>query len=161
MKKLATIFFLIFSNINSFSYAEEPISIIPDQDGNMQINPQNIFEQNEAFLQELPTQDYQATFIKMFVVLIALIALIAITIWMIKKLMHNRQEVANRSNQIQILEKRILSPKSILYLVEVEGQKILISESQFEVRPLHSIAEDADDLSDLDPDFLLAESSKL
>jgi hypothetical protein len=35
---------------------------------------------------------------------------------------------------IKVLEKRILSPKSILYLVEYEGKKVLVSESHLNMK---------------------------
>ena len=45
-------------------------------------------------------------------------------------------QVANNTKAIKILEKRVLSPKSILYLVKVENKKVLISESHMEVRAI-------------------------
>ena len=48
---------------------------------------------------------------------------------------------------IQVLEKRMLSPKSILYLIEVEGQKVLVAESQHEIRRLESWPQRAELLS--------------
>jgi flagellar biogenesis protein FliO len=42
---------------------------------------------------------------------------------------------------INILEKRALSPKSILYIVEIGNKKILIAESQVEVRALTTYEE--------------------
>ena len=49
---------------------------------------------------------------------------------------------------INILEKRALSPKSILYIVEIGSKKVLISESQVEVRTLTTIAESSDEVGD-------------
>jgi flagellar biogenesis protein FliO len=47
----------------------------------------------------------------------------------------------NSGRSIKILERRPLSAKSILYIIEVEGKKILVSESQFEVRTLSPVDE--------------------
>jgi len=40
---------------------------------------------------------------------------------------------------IKILEKRALSPKSMLYLIEVGGKPFVISESQLEVRLVQTL----------------------
>ena len=166
MKNFYVFFFFMFSILSAPLYSQgEEMTFIPDEKGNLQMQGQDLFAQNEEFFRELPTQDYQGAFIKMFVVLGLLLTLISVTIWLIKRLMKNRAEVANNHKIIQVIEKRILSPKSILYLIEVDNQKILISESQLEVRPLQNLSESKggleEELSDLDPDFLLAESSKL
>lgn len=162
MRKWLSILFLICYAFQGQLFAEEEaITLIPDGKGNLEIQGNPYPLDNEEFYRELPATDYQSALIKMFVVLILLIGMIGLTIWLIKRFMRTRSEVQNRSNQIQIIEKRVLSPKSMLYLIEVENQKILISESHLEVRPIEKIADDQDELSDLDPDFLLAESSKL
>ncbi len=44
------------------------------------------------------------------------------------------------SQSIQILEKRMISPKTMLYLIEAEGKQILIAESQLEVKRLESFS---------------------
>jgi flagellar biogenesis protein FliO len=88
---------------------------------------------------------YEYTFVKMIVSLTALLILIFLTVWALKKLSHGRLRFMNQSLGIKILEKRSLSPKSILYLVEIGGQKVLISESQLEVRKLVDIEEPEDE----------------
>ncbi len=42
----------------------------------------------------------------------------------------------NMIKNIKILEKRPLSAKSMLYLIEIDGKKAIISESTLEVRKL-------------------------
>lgn len=84
---------------------------------------------------------YEATFVKMILSLGALLVLIFLTVWALKRLSSGRLRFMNQGMGIKILEKRPLSPKSVLYLVEIGGQKVLISESQLEVRKITDVSE--------------------
>ncbi len=82
------------------------------------------------------TTSYESAFIRMIVTLVGLIALVFLTVWLLKRLGSGRLGKFASSRSIKILEKRALSPKSVLYLVEVGDKQVLVSESQFEVRSL-------------------------
>ena len=84
-----------------------------------------------------PVQDYGASFFKMILMLFALFVVVVLTVWIIKKWGHGRLGRFKDKQGIHILEKRILSPKTALYTVEVEGARLLVVESQLEVRALH------------------------
>lgn len=85
------------------------------------------------------TETYETAFIKTGVALVGLLVLIIITVLMFKKISHGRLRSFNYMKSIKILEKRPLSPKSMLYLIEVGGKQILIAESQLEVRTLTNL----------------------
>lgn len=85
------------------------------------------------------TESYESAFIKTIVVLIGLLALVVLTVWMFKKISHGRLRTFNYLKSIKIIEKRPLSPKSMLYLIEVNGKQVLIAESQLEVKPVMTI----------------------
>lgn len=82
-------------------------------------------------------QDYGAAFFKMILMLVALLVLVVLTVWIIKRWGFGKIGRLKDKQSIQILEKRILSPKTALYTVEIEGSRLLIVESQLEVRALH------------------------
>lgn len=84
-----------------------------------------------------PAQDYGAAFFKMIVMLVALLLLVVLTVWIIKRWGFGKMGRLRDKQSIQILERRVLSPKSSLYTVEIEGSRLLIVESQLEVRALH------------------------
>lgn len=84
----------------------------------------------------IPSEKYEASVLKVFLSLLGLILLIALSFWLFRRLLNRGMRSANNSRAISILEKRTLSPKSILYLVEVEGKKILLAESHLEIRRL-------------------------
>ncbi len=90
-------------------------------------------------LEEEVTTDYKPmefkwAFLKMLFWLVVLVGFFFITIYMFKRLSRSRLDSINQHNIIKILEKRALSPKTVLYLVEYENKKILIGESQHELK---------------------------
>lgn len=85
------------------------------------------------------TSTFKKAFYKTLSILFAGIILVFLGIWLFKKLTGSKMYSGNNLRTIKILEKRPISPKSILYLIEVGGQKILISESQFEVRTISEL----------------------
>ena len=87
---------------------------------------------------EVPHPDYGMAMTKMFLSLTFLIVLGFVTFWFLKRIFQERRERGRGTEVIRILEKRMISPKSMLYLVEVEGKKVLLAESQLEVRRLQT-----------------------
>jgi flagellar protein FliO/FliZ len=83
---------------------------------------------------ELPPGDYGVSFVKMFLTLIALIILFSSTVWFLRRIIRQRLEKGSGEQLIQILEKKMISPKTLLYVIEMDGQRILLAESQVEVR---------------------------
>ena len=65
------------------------------------------------------------------------LAFVVLTMWIIKRWGHGRVGRFSDKQSIHIIEKKAISQKSVLYLIEVEGARILVAESQLEVRPIH------------------------
>ena len=99
----------------------------------------------EPVPQELPssthlTNEYEGSFLRMIASLIGLVVLIAGTFWVLKRLGRGGKfGKGGADRSIKIIERRPISPKSILYLIEVGKKQVLISESQLEVRALTSL----------------------
>lgn len=85
------------------------------------------------------TESVETAFIKTIVVLVGLLVLVILTVWMFKKISHGRLRSFNYMKSIKILEKRPLSPKSMLYLVEVGGKQVLLAESQLQVKTVATL----------------------
>jgi flagellar protein FliO/FliZ len=90
-------------------------------------------------ISNLPPGDFGAALAKTLFFLFLIIALLGVSLWFLRRLIQQRMQKSDASRSIQILEKRVLSPKTMLYLVEVEGKKVLIAESQLEVRRLENL----------------------
>lgn len=82
----------------------------------------------------------------MLLTLVGLIALVFMTVWLLRKLTQGKIGAFGKKH-INVVERRPLSPKSILYIVEVGGKQILVAESQLEIKTLASL----DGLSDETP----------
>lgn len=107
------------------------------------IEPQNPSE-TAPFIDQAPhlesnTKEYESAFIKMIIFLIGLLIFVFIVFFLFKKLSSSRMQHNNHFRTIKILEKRAISPKSMLYLVEVGGKKILLAESQLEIRNISNL----------------------
>lgn len=90
---------------------------------------------------DMPQGAFGAAFLKMILSLVFLIALMAITVWVLRRLIQNRLQKGSDASSIRVIEKRMISPKTMLYLVEIDNQKILLAESHLEIRRLHNLAE--------------------
>lgn len=82
--------------------------------------------------------DLGATFVKMMLTFGALILLLFGTYWFIRRLIQMRLQKGVGTASIQILEKRMISAKTMLYLVEVDKKKVLLAESHLEIKRLES-----------------------
>ena len=91
--------------------------------------------------------NYEGAFLKMFLVLIALIVGIFITVWILKKLSQGRWASGNSNRAIKIIEKRPLSQKTMLYIIDVDGQQSVIAESQLEIKHLMNLEEYSEEAS--------------
>jgi flagellar biogenesis protein FliO len=106
---------------------------VPDETGELTALDQGSLAATEVAAQ-MPTTDLGAAFAKMFLTLIVLVILLFLSYWFLRRLIQQRLQKGDSSSAIQILEKRMISPKTTLYLVEVNQKKILLAESQLEIK---------------------------
>lgn len=87
---------------------------------------------------QTPPNDLGVTFAKMMFTFLLLIILLIGTYWVIKRLIRLKLQSGGVAPSIHVIEKKMISPKTMLYLVEVEDKKILLAESQLEIKRLES-----------------------
>ena len=87
---------------------------------------------------------YEGAFLKMAITFVAVIVGVIGTIWLMRRLMGGRLG-GSQGQAIQIIERRALSQKTMLYVIEVDGKRAVIAESQLEIKHLM-------DLESLDED---------
>ncbi|MFN0065628.1 MAG: FliO/MopB family protein [Chlamydiales bacterium] len=73
--------------------------------------------------------NYWGEFVNMIITLIVIIGLIFLSVIVLKKIMRSKIQQVNRTTAIKILERRSLGQKSALYLVDILGKGVVISES--------------------------------
>lgn len=108
---------------------------------------QNFFE--EPFSPQAPEEQesmhnlpsYKGAFVKMMLTLLGLIVLIGLSVLMLRRVARGRFQHFSQGRSIKIVERVPLSAKSILYVVEVGSKKVLIGESQVNVRAISSLEE--------------------
>jgi flagellar protein FliO/FliZ len=121
---------------STFSYADTDKAVLPTE-------PQHLeapVEMEHLSPPPLPssaemTDSYQQSFVRMLLSLGGLLVLVFGTFWVLKRLGKGKFKLGSH-RVINIIEKRPLSPKTVLYILEVEGKRVLVSESQLEVRTL-------------------------
>lgn len=85
------------------------------------------------------TSSYEFAFIKMLATLAILLVLVFASLWLLRRVSQGRLLQSNQNKSIRILERRALSPKSMLYVVEFSGKQILVAESQLEIRKIDEL----------------------
>jgi flagellar biogenesis protein FliO len=112
-----------------------------------QEEPPFSFPPESSTVKPLP-HSYEGALVKMIATVIGLGAFVALTVWVLRKLGQGRFRGFGSSRSIQVIERKPLSPKSMLYLVEIGHQKFLIAESQLEVRQIGIIEELSETVAD-------------
>ncbi len=115
-------------------FSENNLKIETEISGNDIPKPDYLKDYND-----MPSNQFQKSFFRMLSLITAFILVIIFCFWIFRKIVHNKTKIANQSKSIKILEKRVLSPKSMLFLVEVEKEKVLIVESQVKVETIHTL----------------------
>lgn len=67
--------------------------------------------------------------LNMLFALVSIILLILIASWILKRMMNTRIQQINTNSRIKIVERRSLTPKTAIYLLEVSDRDIVIAES--------------------------------
>lgn len=120
---------------------QEPATDVPMQQENNSLKPDPSTSPLNAYPENASdnTSGFKKAFYKTMTILISGLILVFLAIWLFRKFSSSKFHTSNQLKSIKILEKRPISPKSILYLIEIGGQKILISESQLEVRMISEL----------------------
>jgi flagellar protein FliO/FliZ len=85
------------------------------------------------------TKSYESAFIKMLLCLAGILIFVFVVFFIIRKASSSRLKQSNHFRTIKLLEKRAISPKSMLYLIEIGGKQILLAESQLEIRNVSNL----------------------
>lgn len=97
-------------------------------------------EDNSASSDTDPSVDsFGSKVAHMLVILSLLIGFMILAAWMLKRMMNSRLTQINQTSVIKVIETRALSPRSSLYLLDINGQQILIAESHGGVNYLTAI----------------------
>lgn len=82
-------------------------------------------------------------FMKMLANLGLLVALVLLGTWFLRRMVSKQINVVNSTSAIKITEKRVLTSKTTIYLLEIKGKEIAIAESHGGVTKLSEIGPEA------------------
>lgn len=99
----------------------------------------SIFEDEVKDAEGKDNDNFMAQFLNMLATLALIIILILIVTWILKRFLNTRIQQINQASPIKILERRGLTPKTSIYLIEVRGKHIIIAESVNGVTALGTI----------------------
>lgn len=94
---------------------------------------------------ESETDNFQAKFFNMLLILGLLIGFMILASWALKRMMKTKMTQLNSGSHIKVLETRYLSPRASLHLIEVEDHAFLIAESPTAVTFLSSFSLETDE----------------
>lgn len=66
---------------------------------------------------------------KTLLLLIVILAFLFVATWFMKRFDTFKTKPQDKGSKILLIERKVLSPKSVLYLIEIEGSRIALSES--------------------------------
>jgi flagellar biogenesis protein FliO len=77
---------------------------------------------------------FYSSFVQMLIYLALLIAVLYAGMYLVKRMLYRQIGHVNASDLIHIVERKILTPRSTLYIVEVKGRSYLLSDSVYGAR---------------------------
>ena len=86
---------------------------------------------------ESPTFVY--LFVKMVVLLAITLGFLYFAAWLAKRIMHRRIYDVGRSGRIQIVEQRVISPKTCIWLVQVGNSQFILAEHTHNIKLLKEL----------------------
>lgn len=101
----------------------------------MKVFPLLLQASNESMVKHLlesenpSTDSFMAEFLTMLLMLAMTLIGMLIVAWLLKRFLYTRLAQANQTSGIRVEERRALGPRSLIYLVEIEGTRIIIGET--------------------------------
>lgn len=72
---------------------------------------------------------YGALWNKTLLLLISVLLVLFVGTWYLKKFSKFKIKEPSKESRIQLIEKRVISPKAVVYLLSIDGHKVAISET--------------------------------
>ena len=128
MKRVFLYLLISLNFLHSFSHAEAPV---PSQNENSTINTSS----DEVHTEDLKKDDVEGDsrffqeFLSMLFSLGIILGAIFFLMWILRRMMNVRIEKVNLTSAIKVLERRPLSPKTTIYILNIYGKAVTIADS--------------------------------
>lgn len=121
-------------SINPSSSSElQSKQVLEDHQLNKPHETKNYFD---VKLDDKDTDRFFHEFINMLTTLGLIVAIVLLATWYFKKMLSTKVDQLNTTSQIKVIERRVLSPKVTVYLLDVKGEGIILAESATDVTRL-------------------------
>lgn len=121
--RFAFVFLAIFSTALFGEQTDEAVKVDPAKDETNVLFPASQLPVDE------PADKFTGELLNMLMTLGFLVAGILALSWILKRMLNAKVQQQNVSSNIKVLERRSLSPKAGIYLIEVLGKTLVIGES--------------------------------
>jgi flagellar biogenesis protein FliO len=128
MRKQLCLFFFALASILSPAFMNPVFAASKPNEEQMPENYRKWEQENK----ERETKEegrFETLWTKTLLLLAIILALLFIATYVMKRFDRFKNKEPHQKTQIQLIEKKVLSPKSVLYVVEVDGQRIALAES--------------------------------
>ena len=105
--------------------------------------PENFqkWEQENAGREAAQDEGYGKLWTKTMTMLVVLLLVLFAITWYLKRFGIIRTKDGGQNTRIQLLEKRVISPKAVVYLLSIDGHKIALSETSAGIQVLQPLKE--------------------
>lgn len=147
LKKTAAALMLLVLSVMSSPVVADPsaatsttaTSTAPTTSDDAAAMPQSHNHDSESGTEE--ADRFTGDLLNMLMTLLVFIGVIVVLSWLLKRMLHSRQQHVNAQSSIKVLEQRSLSQKTTLYLLDIEGETFAIAEGVHGVSLLAKLAE--------------------
>jgi flagellar biosynthetic protein FliO len=122
-------FFFLLAMLPVIGVSDEPLKTSPPLEVNSKQPDISPFLVEEEKPEPLPEDHFFHEFLNMLGTLALLIAFMVFASWVLKRMLNQRVQQLNTSSNIKVVEKRALSNKAAIYLIEIDGKTFLVGES--------------------------------
>ena len=123
-------FFFLLAMLPIIGVSDEPVKTSNPPEVNSQQQPDiSPYLVEEEKPEPLPEDHFLNEFLNMLGTLALLIAFMVFASWVLKRMLNQRVHQLNTSSNIKVVEKRALSNKASIYLIEIDGKTFLVGES--------------------------------
>lgn len=98
------------------------------------------WEQENVAREVAEENTYSALWNKTLLLLIAVLLVLFVGSWYLRKIGGLKVKEGAKDSRIQLLEKRVISPKAVVYLLSIDGHKIALSETSSGITLLQEFA---------------------
>lgn len=88
----------------------------------------------DQIVQEAHKAIQTPSFLRLALAFVGLLLALWFVIWILRKMSGSKFGFFHNDSNLRVIEKKVLSPKTMLYVLDFNGQKLLISESSQHVK---------------------------